>query len=194
MTTTVAVIRLRSFGFLHPGRERFKRVTKECWRIIPGSTLYGAVAASLIRTDCKKERASFENCIDCVDKKNPFACGYAELLIFGKEKENSWRFSPLVCTKDPQRKKEAYDFLQYCIDADVNHPQMAVVPRAPRDRMTGSISGSRLHGIVAHMPFQEYWGMFLRQSHLLKKALKRRFSHSNFFRLQVAGKIHPNLG
>jgi hypothetical protein len=173
MSLSVAVIRLLSFGFLHPGRERFKRVTKECWRIIPGSTLYGAVAAALIRTDCKKGQASFENCLNCVDQKNPFKCGYAELLIRGKEKDNMWRFSPLVCLKDSQREKQAYDLLQYCIDADGSRPQMAVVPRAPRSRTTGSISGSRLHGIVAHMPFQEYWGYVLAPQPFIQDKLNK---------------------
>lgn len=54
--TVIAIVHLTSFGFLHPGRERFKRVTKEAWPFIPGSTLYGAVAAALIRLDCQEEK------------------------------------------------------------------------------------------------------------------------------------------
>jgi CRISPR-associated Cas5-like protein len=48
---TAFVVRLRSFGFLHPGRERLRTVLKRSWPFIPGSTLYGAVAAALIRLD-----------------------------------------------------------------------------------------------------------------------------------------------
>lgn len=49
---TVLTVRLRSYSFFHSGRERLRvRVVKRCWEFIPGSTLYGAVGAALIRLD-----------------------------------------------------------------------------------------------------------------------------------------------
>ena len=49
---TVLTVRLRSYGFFHSGRERLRvRVVKRCWEFIPGSTLYGAIGAALIRLD-----------------------------------------------------------------------------------------------------------------------------------------------
>lgn len=45
-------VHLRSYGFFHSGRERLQtRVLKRVWEHIPGGTLYGAVAAALIRLE-----------------------------------------------------------------------------------------------------------------------------------------------
>jgi hypothetical protein len=178
MTLTVAVIKLRSYGFLHPGRERFKRVTKECWRFIPGSTLYGAVAVSLIRQDCKKGCATLEKCRACVDA-DEISCGYSALLLGAKN--NNWRFSPLIPLKEQDRHKEAFSLRSYCRDALENKPRMAVVPRAPQDRFTGSISENRLHGVVAHMPFQDYWGFVIAPEAFVNQHLDRALAALPFF-------------
>lgn len=181
MTRTIAAVRLRSYGFLHPGRERFKRVTKECWRVIPGATLYGAVAASLIRQDCRKGRATLENCRACVQNKQA-ACGYADLLQGAKEE--SWRFSPLVppgVPENEENEEKEYTLQAYCRDARNQKPPVAMVSRAPRDRFSGSISEGRLHGVVSHMPFQEYWGFVIAPKEFITRHLHRALAALPFF-------------
>ncbi|MBW2086920.1 MAG: hypothetical protein JRI54_12970 [Deltaproteobacteria bacterium] len=155
MNNVIAIIHLTSYGFLHPGRERFKRVTKEAWPLIPGSTLYGAVAAALIRLDCQMERASLEACTQC-QAKGRIDCGYLALLTEVREKR--LRFSPLVVSafKPDQGFYTAADYSREAVQAAA---RLGICPRAPLGRETATIYKERLHGLVAHQPLQHYRGV-----------------------------------
>lgn len=108
--TIIAIVHLTSYGFLHPGRERFKRVTKEAWPLIPGSTLYGAVAAALMRLDCHKEEAELKACAACQT-----SCGYRALLA--EVQAQLLRFSPLVVTARQDKEDNIYTAQDYSHDA-----------------------------------------------------------------------------
>lgn len=173
----IAVIHLTSYGFLHPGRERFKRVTKEAWRLIPGSTFYGAVAATLIRLDCHKEKAKEENCQACF-KQDDNTCGYVALL---KEvQENRLRFSPLVVTEFTQEQYR-YTAADYSREAALAMARLGICPRAPLGRETFSIYKERLHGLAAHQPFQSYRGFLLADPEFLNKHIRRALLALPFF-------------
>jgi len=174
--TCIAVIHLTSYGFLHPGRERFKRVTKEAWPLIPGSTLYGAVAAALIRLDCHLEQASLEACAHC-QANGRTDCGYMALLSEVKAKR--LRFSPLVVSAF-MPKQEFYTAADYSREAAQAAARLGICPRAPLGRETATIYKERLHGLVAHQPLQHYRG-FVRTTAGFLQRLKRAFRSIPFF-------------
>jgi hypothetical protein len=174
--TCIAVIHLTSYGFLHPGRERFKRVTKEAWPCIPGSTLYGAVAAALIRLDCQREQASLDNCNQCLASKQT-QCGYLALLTEVKEKR--LRFSPLVVSAF-KPKQGCYTATAYSREAAQAATRLGICPRAPLGRETATIYKERLHGLVAHQPFQHYRG-FVRTTAEFLPQLQRALRVLPFF-------------
>ncbi|MBW1947041.1 MAG: hypothetical protein JRI33_03800 [Deltaproteobacteria bacterium] len=175
--TIIAIIHLKSFGFLHPGRERFKRVTKEAWLLIPGSTLYGAAAAALVRLDCRRGEANLNNCTEC--QKNPRNdCGYLALLR--EVKGGRLRFSPLVVTSS-KGNQTFYTAEDYSRDAALVLTRLGICPRAPLGRQTASIFKEKLHGLVAHQPFQEYRGFVRTNPEFLNKHLKRALRALPFF-------------
>ncbi|MBW1953922.1 MAG: hypothetical protein JRI66_12730 [Deltaproteobacteria bacterium] len=176
MNNVIAIIHLTSYGFLHPGRERFKRVTKEAWPLIPGSTLYGAVAAALIRLDCQREQASLDNCNQCIANKQT-RCGYLALLTEVQEKR--LRFSPLVVSafKPDQGFYTAADYSREAVQAAA---RLGICPRAPLGRETATIYKERLHGLVAHQPFQHYRG-FVRTTAGFLPQLQRALRALPFF-------------
>jgi hypothetical protein len=153
----VAVVALRTYAPLHVGSERWKRVTKDGWRLIPGWTLYGAVAHALMKLTCTERHAGGITCERCIAEPHT-ACGYARLLTRTmRESKERIRFSPLVVSSfrgDGSR----YDALAYSHDAVSCQPATTVLPRAPLDRQSGAVFGERLHGAHAHAPFQEYRG------------------------------------
>lgn len=173
----IAVIHLTSFGFLHPGRERFKRVTKEAWRLIPGSTLYGAVAAALIRLDCPQERAEAEACGACFNNGSS-PCGYAALLQ--EVQENRLRFSPLVVSEF-KKEQNFYTAADYSREAARTLTRLSICPRAPLDRETGGVYKERLHGLVAHQPLQSYRGFIVATPEFLQNHLRRALLALPFF-------------
>jgi len=195
MTQIIAIIHLTSYGFLHPGRERFKRVTKEAWPLIPGSTLYGAVAAALIRLDCQREQASLDNCNQCLASEQTH-CGYLSLL--NEVQAKRLRFSPLVVSafKPDQKFYTAEDYSREAAQAAA---RLGICPRAPLGRETATIYKERLHGLVAHQPLQHYRG-FVRTTAEFLPHLKRALRALPFFPFgggrgkftQVEAQIVPN--
>lgn len=172
--TIIAIVHLTSYGFLHPGRERFKRVTKEAWPLIPGSTLYGAVAAALMRLDCHKEKAELEACAACQQ-----SCGYRALLA--EVQAQRLRFSPLVVTSRQDKEDNFYTAQDYSHDAAHAATRLAVSPRAPLNRDTAAIHQDRLHGLVVHQPWQHYRGFICCTAAFLQEHLKRALLALPFF-------------
>ncbi len=169
--TNIAIVHLTSYGFLHPGREGFKRVTKEAWRLIPGSTLYGAVTAALMRLDCPKEQADLDSCAEC-----SAACGYRALLA--EVQAQRLRFSPLVATS---RQENWYTAQEYSQDAANASVRLGISPRAPLSRDTGAIHQDRLHGLVVHQPFQHYRGFVCTTPAFRRDHLQRALTALPFF-------------
>lgn len=149
MLDRLHIIHLRSYGFLHPGRERWKtRVIKGSWDVIPGSTLYGALAAALIKLDCSDPTA--EVCGG--------ACGYHRLLEQIKRPLTDGvrlRFSPLISADEEIRTAGAY-----CLAGGkvLKQRSFLTTPHAPIDRNQMSIHGDLLYGVRSHPPFRDYYG------------------------------------
>jgi hypothetical protein len=169
---TVLTVRLRSYGFFHSGRERLRvRVVKRCWEFIPGSTLYGAVAAALIR-------------LDGLDPDEPVPLhgngGYQRLLqaVAGGQ----IRFTPLLPDPgDPQPDiHTAQDYCRTALwlrsalygdplpEAMAQAPEphtlrrlrgvMQTTPHAPLDRRTLQVHESDLYATAVHRQRQAYSG------------------------------------
>ena len=153
MNERIAVVRLTTFGFVHPGRERLKRATKACWPLLPGASLYGALAAGFIRLDCRRKKASLDSCKECYDEGED-KCGYMRMLRLAKA--GSLRLSPLVLSNFANQ--TGYTSAHYSRDAADCRPKTSVNPQAPLDRKTEAVYKSALHGFVKHEPFQEYRG------------------------------------
>jgi hypothetical protein len=148
---TVFRVRLRSYGFLHPGRERLRTVLKRSWPFLPGSTLYGAVAAALIRLDGVGTEPLGEG-----------AGGYHRLLRLiaqGKE-ESRVRFTPLLPVAEGQALRSAEE---YCRQARLLYEQLEpafflTTPHAPLARETLQIHGDQLYAFSSHRAGQAYEG------------------------------------
>jgi hypothetical protein len=181
---TVFVVRLTSYGFFHSGRERLRvQVLKRTWEHIPGSTLYGAVAAALIRLDGVKdddrpieEDPSFDKGLG----------GYHELLR--AVREHRVRFTPLlplapgegICSGEA-----------YCVQVMRLHAALYgdgpekprrqeqalfhTTPHAPRSRGTEQIHGDQLFAVRTHRPLLKYSGFIFADAELeplLQRALR----------------------
>jgi hypothetical protein len=156
---TVYQIRLRSYGFLHPGREQLRTdVLKRAWSFIPGSTLYGAVAAALIR-------------LDGIDPHHPYSAqgGFHDLLR--QVKTEQIRFTPLVPALADEFTATAYS--QAALYR--TQPLFQTIPHAPISRPTEHIHGDQLYAFSMHRPVIEYVGYVFGNSAtetLLRRALR----------------------
>jgi hypothetical protein len=158
------VVHLRSYGFFHSGRERLRvQVLKRTWEHIPGSTLYGALAAALIRLDGLNERAEpFEDGLG----------GYHALV--GAVKEQRVRFTPLLPVAGKVDEKNPWTGERYCdqamrLQAAVyaepgaeagQHEEklLHTTPHAPLNRETEQIYQDQLFALRVHRPLMDYYG------------------------------------
>ena len=183
----VFVVHLRSYGFFHSGRERLVvQVLKRTWDHIPGSTLYGAVAAALLRLDSPLDEDEDLNqpSIDVTQAKGD----YFELLR--AVQAHQIRFTPLLPATT-----QFTDGAAYCQQAarlirrgpvgdDQNQPTPDVrlaqrllhtTPHAPLSRATEQIHGDQLFALRTHRAHLDYYGfIFGRSEHKdwLMKALR----------------------
>jgi hypothetical protein len=146
---TAFVVRLRSFGFLHPGRERLRTVLKRSWPFIPGSTLYGAVAAALIRLDGVGAALPGEG-----------EGGYHRLLRLIAGELSRVRFTPLLPVGPDQTLESAE---AYCRQAQALYEGDGesfyfATPHAPLARNTLQIHGDQLYAFSNHRSLQTYVG------------------------------------
>jgi hypothetical protein len=178
---TAFVVHLRSYAFFHSGRERLRvQVLKRVWEHIPGSTLYGAAAAALIRLDGINEEAQpFEN--------GPG--GYHTLA--GAVKNQEIRFTPLLPVADGHALTSAETYcaqalrLHAAIYADevaaaVEEPAaherklLHTGPHAPLSRPTERIHGDQVFVLRTHRPMLNYYGFIFAHARL-KPLLERAF-------------------
>ena len=191
---TAFVVHLRSYAFFHSGRERLRvQVLKRAWEHIPGSTLYGAVAAALIRLDGIDENAE------------PFEegdGGYHELM--GAVKRQSIRFTPLLPMEEAPRRKDGDEGKEegeedglgasYCQQAIRLHAALYADqvpeglegpgerersilhtgPHAPLNRDTERIHGDQVFVLRTHRPLLDYYG-FVFANQGLRPLLERAF-------------------
>ena len=182
MPKNIYIAHLKSYGFLHPGRERWRQVVKRCWDIIPGATLYGALSHVLIKLDCsQRDGAAESNCKS--GQCSP--CGYQRLLNLIKERK--LRFSPLIPSK-----KGITTAVEYCRVAKEIKPNFITTPHAPIDRGRKTIYGDLLYGIVGHQPFQDYYGFIAEDTDNITESffhqLQRAFRAFPFFSFGGRGK------
>lgn len=168
---TVLTVRLRSYGSFHSGRERLRvRVVKRCWEFIPGSTLYGAVGAALIRLDGLGP-------VELVPLQGDG--GYQRLLRAVADRQI--RFTPLLPdlgTEEDPVICTAEDYchtalmLQYALYGDPLPERLAplpaqlrelralmqTTPHAPLNRRTLQIHESDLYATAVHRQQQDYTG------------------------------------
>ncbi|MHA1757062.1 MAG: hypothetical protein ACTSVV_09845 [Promethearchaeota archaeon] len=161
----IAIIRIKSYSFLHLGKERWKRVIKKTWNYIPGSTLYGIIANCLIRLECQKGVATTENCNNCLDNGS-IECGYK--LLLKQIKDHNIRFSPLIPSQ--VKVENAKD---YCSIGNKIWIKMGLTPHAPIDREHFKIYRDQLFGVLTHQPFQQYWGFIVLKENSFKDYLKK---------------------
>jgi hypothetical protein len=175
------VVHLRSYAFFHSGRERLRvQVLKRVWEHIPGSTVYGALAAALIRLDGIEEDA------DPFEKGKG---GYHDLV--DAVKRQRVRFTPLLPVVDgPQLKSaEAYcaqalklhaalyaDEIPDGVEPPDKHERsiLHTGPHAPLDRGTERIHGDQVFVLRTHRPMLDYYG-FIFADEGLKPLLERAF-------------------
>lgn len=175
------VVHLRSYGFFHSGRERLRvQVLKRVWEHIPGSTLYGAVAAALIRLDGIEEEAK------------PFERGdgdYHELM--DAVKGQRIRFTPLLPVADDRPLKSAGAYctqalrLHAALYADEAPDAVKALgererkllhtgPHAPLNRDTERIHGDQVFVLRTHRALLDYYG-FIFADQGLRPLLERAF-------------------
>jgi hypothetical protein len=178
---TAFVVHLRSYGFFHSGRERLRvQVLKRVWEHIPGSTLYGAVAAALIRMDGIEED---------VEPFEDGEGGYHELMSVVKKQKV--RFTPLlpVANDRPLKSARAYSTqamrLHAALYADkvpegIEAPserQRSILhtgPHAPLNRDTVRIHSDQIFVLRTHRPMLDYYG-FIFAKEDLRPLLERAF-------------------
>jgi hypothetical protein len=160
----VFVVHLRSYGFFHSGRERLRvQVLKRTWEHIPGSTLYGALAAALIRLDPPSEGGGPSQDKGC----------YTELLRAVEARRI--RFTPLLPSSAPLESGGDYcthaaDLLAVLYGQGEAQPATSVgkllhtTPHAPLARATEQIHGDQLFAIRTHRPYLDYYGFIFGQS------------------------------
>jgi hypothetical protein len=159
---TVYTIHIRSFGHLHPGRERLRvQVLKRAWPHIPGSTLYGALAAALIR-------------LDGVHPMNPLEGdgGFAHLLQFVVNQQI--RFAPCLASPAPILSAAAYCRTALLPRAE-QPPLFQTSPHAPTARRSERIYEDQLFAYSNHRPVVDYYGFVFAPAAaepLLRRALR----------------------
>lgn len=171
----VYIVHLRSYGHLHPGKERWRNVIKRCWNFVPGSALYGAVCSALIRLTCIGV-ADAQRCSHSLEARNQgeepicFSCDYLTLLelVAGGQ----IRFSPLVPSESAIETA-----LGYCRAAAkcLRATRKGVEPHLAVDRQSGTVHGELLYGIQAHELLSHYYGFILAPAQLegvLQRALR----------------------
>lgn len=176
---TVFVVHLRSYGFFHSGRERLQvQVLKRTWEHIPGATLYGAIAAALIRLldpglDLNANLSDPEHSTG----------SYFELLRAVQAGEI--RFTPLLPSLSPL--KSGGDYCGQAMrllnavygegDAQPAPTDLALfhtTPHAPLNRDTEKIHGDQLFAIRTLRAQLDYYGFIFgkaAQRAWLEKAL-----------------------
>lgn len=148
-------IRLKSFGFLHSGREPLRvQVLKRAWPFLPGSTLYGALAAALIR-------------LDGGDRADPSGGdgGYHDLLRLVEAQ--AIRFTPLLPVKEEEEEDRLTTAMSYCqralelqqaAEGTRDERLFFSTPHAPINRQTMQIHQDQLFALAVHQPWLEYRG------------------------------------
>lgn len=178
---TAFVVHLRSYGFFHSGRERLRtQVLKRTWEHVPGSTLYGAIAAALIRLDGLDEEAS------------PFESGAGDYhALLQAVKARQIRFTPLLPVAEEIQAAGTWTGARYCqqalrlhaaayADAEVAaeaHEQKLfhTTPHAPISRPAEQIHGDQLFALRTHRPLLDYYGFIFADGGLeplLRRALR----------------------
>jgi hypothetical protein len=143
----VFVVRLRSYGFFHSGRERLRvQVLKRTWEHIPGATLYGALAAALIRLAPALRQGDHASLLDAVVSKQI-------------------RFTPLLPSSAELRSGSDYCAQAVRLLAPAHGagdgPEQNLfhtTPHAPLARATEQIHGDQLFAIRTHRPQLDYYG------------------------------------
>jgi len=174
MMTQIHLVHLKVFGFPHPGRERWRtRVIKRPWRVIPGSTLYGALATALIKLDCDEKSLEEKDPKRAYEAHKSHGCGYVKLLDLLRGEEPGIRFSPLVPADDKVEDAKGYcEAAQGLVptrlappaeEASRQRPNLFTTPHAPINRERMVIHGDRLHAVTCHQPFQSYVGFIVEE-------------------------------
>lgn len=178
---TVLTVHLRSYGFFHSGRERLRvRVVKRCWEFIPGSTLYGAVGAALIRLDGHH-----------LDESVPLQGNGRYQQLLRAVAECRIRFTPLLPDLGTEEKPDICTAEDYCrtalrlqaalygdplpkslppLPAQLRQLRalMQTTPHAPLNRQTLHVHESDLYATAVHQQQQNYTGfIFLGGADLL---------------------------
>jgi hypothetical protein len=182
---TAFVVHLRSYGFFHSGRERLRvQVLKRTWEHIPGSTLYGAVAAALIRLDGLLDESA-----------EPFEDGPGDYhALLQAVKNQQVRFTPLLPVAEEVEGARDWTGGRYCeramrlhaaVYADTGATEVETgrceealfhtTPHAPLSRATEQIHSDQLFAIRTHRPLLDYYGFVFADAgleELLRRALR----------------------
>lgn len=141
---TVYTVELRSYGFLHPGREQMRtEVLKRAWPFVPGSTLYGAVAAALIRLD------------GLAPERVPAGDEGFHVLLRAVEAQ-AVRFLPLVVAEAPV--DTAVGYCRAILEQDREQRLFQAIPHAPMSRDLEKIYDNQLFAYGSHRPVVTYYG------------------------------------
>jgi len=168
---TVLTVRLRSYGFFHSGRERLRvRVVKRCWEFIPGSTLYGAIGAALIRLDGLdpaepvplQGEGGYHRLLRAV------AAGqirFTPLLPDTGDKASAIRTAEEYCHRAFMLQSALYgdllpEGLKQKVQAKLQELRglMQTTPHAPLNRYTLQVHESDLYATAVHRQRQDYTG------------------------------------
>jgi|GEM_PF-1890471 len=169
-------VHLRSYGFFHSGRERLQtRVLKRVWEHIPGGTLYGAVAAALIR-------------LEGLDDTPPGTGTSDYHALLRAVQEQRIRFTPLLptaqdtCLDSAQAYCEQALRLHAALYADAEavtseHEQhlLHTTPHAPQNRHHEQIHEDQLFVLRTHRPCLDYYGFIFataQEAALLHRAFR----------------------
>ncbi|RMH01708.1 MAG: hypothetical protein D6706_01485 [Chloroflexi bacterium] len=159
----VFVIHLRSYGFFHSGKERLVvQVLKRTWDFIPGSTLYGALSAALIRLDPPDE--DLNHTVPAKGKGDYFK-------LLRAVEQGHIRFTPLLPAAEALQTGPAYceqamrlaqggtpEGEQKKPSAQIAGRLLHTTPHAPLARPTEQIHSDRLYAIRTHRPHLDYYG------------------------------------
>lgn len=174
--TTVFTVHLRSYGFFHSGREPLAgQVLKRTWEHIPGSTLYGAVAAALLRLDppLNKETDLNQKTLTVT----PDARGrYFDLLRVVQARQI--RFTPLIPSAAALQSGAEYcqqamglihqeptrDNNQAAFSTRFVHSLLHTTPHAPLSRQTEQIHNDQLFAMRTHRSHLDYYGFIFGRS------------------------------
>lgn len=162
----VFVVHLRSYAFFHSGRERFRvQVLKRTWEHIPGATLYGALAAALIRLDPPAD----------LDRTDPSQGKGRYFDLLRAVQARQIRFTPLLPSLTPLMSGADYCTQAMRLLAAVygegeaqpaksDYQLFHTTPHAPLARATEQIHGDQLFALRTHRPYLDYYGFIFGQS------------------------------